>query len=85
MTKDERETAARRQFKSALDEIEATLEPVVPTEIEKRNGWTTETLTAYVAEQAASQSLRLDPHSVTRRKALPRVAKSKYRPLRWRG
>lgn len=84
-TKEERETAAVRQFRSALKEAEATLEPVIPTEIEARNGWTTESLTAYVAEQWAAQSMRLDPHSVTRRKALPRVANHRYRPLRWRG
>lgn len=82
---EQREDAARRAFGKALKEAEATQERVEPTEADLRNGWTTETLTAYVAEQRASQALKIDPHSVSRRKPLPRVAQNKYRPHRWRG
>lgn len=85
-TKDERDGATRRAFQSALEEAEQTVGEVVPTKVERdRGGWTTETLSAYHAEQAASQAVRIDPSSALRRKALPRVANSRYRPLRWRG
>lgn len=58
--------------------------PVVePTDEEKRNGWTAETLTAYVADQEAAQSVRSDPSSVAR-KVVPTRANSRYSPHRWR-
>jgi hypothetical protein len=75
----------RRQFQSALEAAEKFTELVQPTAEEARNGWTAETLTAYLAEQKAAQSLRLDPSSTLRRKAPPARANSKYRPLKWRG
>ena len=59
--------------------------PVEPSEDEKRNGWTTETLTAYVAERKAGQSLAIDPLSVRRQaEQMPRVQKNGYNPHRWR-
>jgi hypothetical protein len=57
---------------------------IEPTTDEARNGWTPETLTAYLAAQKASQSLRIDPASELRRKSPPARANSKYRPLKWR-
>ena len=75
----------RRQFQSALEAAEKFHALVQPTAEEARNGWTAETLTAYLAEQKAAQSLRMDPSSTLRRKAPPVRANSSYRPLKWRG
>ena len=75
----------RRQFRAALQAAEASRPPMEPTAEDVRNGWSAQALTAYHAEQAASQSLRMDPSSVLRRKPRPIRANSKYRPLRWRG
>ncbi len=60
---------------------------VEPNEDEKRNGWTAETLTAYVAGRRAASSLRADPHSLHRRAGARPITTSKagYRPKRWRG
>ena len=74
----------RRQFQSALKAAEKTQALIAPTAEEARNGWTPETLTAYVAEQTAAQTLRIDPSSALRRKGPPMRANSKYRPLTWR-
>ena len=60
--------------------------PVEPTEDEARNGWTTETLTEYVASRAAGQSLSADPHSLHRRLAERATEQNhRYNPHRWRG
>ena len=50
---------------------------IEPTEDEKKNGWTAETLTAYVRER----------DNVDHRKPKERPVKtnSKYSPFRWRG
>lgn len=59
---------------------------VVPTDEEKRNGWTAEALTEYVAEREAGAALAVDPHSLQRRVASrPRAQNSKYDAHRWRG
>ena len=59
---------------------------VEPTEDERRNGWTAEALTNYLAERTAGQALKLDPHSLhNRMDRRPRAANSRYSPLRWRG
>lgn len=59
---------------------------IEPTKDEKRNGWTAETLTMYLAERTAGQSLAIDPHSLHRRMARrPRVQNDRYNPLKWRG
>ena len=80
------EEAQREEFLEALEEVEASTPLIEPSEDEKRNGWDAESLTAYMQEQQASQSLRADPHSAMRRQAKrPKVQNSKYRPLRWRG
>ena len=56
-------------------------EPIEPTEDEKRNGWTTETLTQYLADREKAQSAAV----LDRKPARQTRANSKYRPLRWRG
>ena len=71
------------EFLAALEEADKGPK-IQPTAEEARNGWTAETLTAYHAEQKASQTLRIDPGSTVRRKAPPVRANSKYSPLRWR-
>lgn len=55
------------------------------TEDEKKNGWTVETLTAYVAERERAQAgvILFDPEY--RRKPRPKWANNFYSPLRWRG
>ena len=40
-------------------EPSAPPEPIEPTAEEKRNGWTSETLTAYVAESRARQNVSI--------------------------
>lgn len=74
------EDRQRDEFRRAL---KSDHPPVEPTEEEKRNGWTTETLTAYVAEQEAAGLLRADPMSAFRAKR-PMKANSRYNPFRWR-
>lgn len=60
-------------------------DPVEPTEEEKRNGWTTESLTAYLAERQAGQELAIDVNSLHRRLARrPNQQNHKYNPHRWR-
>jgi hypothetical protein len=56
---------------------------IEPNEEEKRNGWTTQTLTAYVAMVRASSSKRLDPGSKARRAQRPRHTNNHYSPFRW--
>lgn len=63
--------------------IRREITDIVPTEEEKKNGWTTKTLTKYLASAAASQSLHIDPHSL-KRKVLPNEQNHKYKVLRWR-
>lgn len=60
-------------------------ELVEPTDEEKKNGWTAETLTAYLTERLAGQSLAVDVNSIHRRAARrPTEANHRYRPHRWR-
>jgi hypothetical protein len=73
----------KRQFSRALDEAKETIGRIEPTADEARNGWTAATLTAYVQEQTAAQSLRADPHSAMRQ-VIPTRANSKYSPFMWR-
>ena len=37
------------------------IETITPTEGERRNGWTEETLSAYVAERRAAEAMLIDP------------------------
>lgn len=63
----------------------ARQELIEPTDEEKRNGWTAEALTAYLAERLAGQSLSVDVNSLHRKAARrPDVQNHRYRPHRWR-
>ena len=59
-------------------------ESVEPTEEEKKNGWTSETLTAYLADRLAGQSLSTNIDSLSRKMARRPDAQVSYQPLRWR-
>jgi len=74
----ERDTVRREAVKT---------QPLVePTEEERRNGWTAKTLTAYLAERQADQSLSVDVNSLHRQVARrPNEQRHKYNPHRWRG
>lgn len=79
-----REERMRDDFVSRLEEIEQQpLSLVEPSEDEKRNGWTAETLTAYLAERKAATSMALEPNSAIRRSP-PQRANGKYNPHYWR-
>lgn len=61
-------------------------ELVEPNDEERKNGWTAETLTAYLTERLAGQSLTIDVNSIHRRMGRrPNEQNHRYRPLRWRG
>lgn len=81
------EEQAVREFSKALDVAEAATPALIqPNDEEARNGWTPEGLTAYLNEQRAAQSLRIDPLSALNRRARrPTQANNRYRPQRWRG
>lgn len=80
------EAAQRAEFLDALDVAEASTPLIQPTPGEARNGWTAESLTAYVQEQQASATLRVDPSSSMRQQGRrPQRQNRQYRPLRWRG
>lgn len=70
------------ELERAFDAVD--LAPVEPTEEEKRNGWTTETLTQYLSERAAGHSLDADPSSLHRRVAERPRMQARYNPLKWR-
>ncbi len=69
-----------------LDSGELTQELIEPTADEKKNGWTAETLTSYLIERRAGQSLDVDPNSLQRKMGRRPIEQDhKYNPLRWRG
>ena len=73
------------ELDNACLEAEKNQQIVEPTEEEKRNGWTAETLTDYLIERNAGQSLGIDVNSLHRRIARrPQVQNHKYNPRRWR-
>ena len=75
-----------REFKEARNEALARAERIEPTEEEKRNGWTAETLTTYLAEREAAQTLAFDPDSLERKSGRrKREQNHNYNILRWRG
>jgi len=55
--------------------------PVEPSEEERRNGWTTETLSQYLAEREAAQGALLDP--AVRRKHPPQSCNGGLANSRW--
>ncbi len=56
---------------------------IEPSDSEAANGWTKETLTKYLVERNAVQSLKIDIHNPMRR-IKPTSQNHKYKPLRWR-
>lgn len=73
-----------REFKRALKGVEAEQALIEPSQDELRNGWTAETLTSYIAEQSAAQSLRINPGSAMRRQPVTHC-RNKYSPTKhWR-
>ena len=70
-------------FDNEFNDAYQDIEPVEPNEEEKRNGWTTESLTKYIASQLASQSLTIDIKSL-KRKVKPDTQNNRYNPRRWR-
>lgn len=86
MTRETFEDRLFTELDNAQRDALAKQPDVEPTEDEKRNGWTTETLTAYVASRRAASTLRADPHSLHRRAdARPTMQRNDYNPKRWRG
>lgn len=81
-------TSLRGRLANELDQAQAKAaqrDPVEPTEDEKRNGWTTETLNIYLAERHAGQDLAIDVNSLHRRLARrPTEQNHRYNPKRWR-
>lgn len=79
----------KREFQQTFRKIEEdakkTDRPLVePSDDEKRNGWDAISLTAYLDEQSAAQSLRISPGSAMRRQPVTR-ANNKYSPTKhWR-
>ena len=81
---------AEDEFKQLYRQVSDLKPRVEVTKDEARNGWNSETLTAYFNDQEAAAQMKIDPKSAFRR--LQRrptrangVWNGKYRPLRWRG
>jgi len=67
--------------RSALERQEL----IEPTSEEKKNGWTAKTLSAYLTERLAGQSLAVDVNSLQRRVGRrPNEQNHNYNPHRWR-
>ena len=69
------------------DVLRGTVSPslIQPTPEEIKNGWTPESLTAYLADQDAAASLKIDPKSALNRgNRKPVRANSRYRVFQWR-
>lgn len=74
-----------RERESVRREAINTQKLVEPTDEEKKNGWTAKTLTAYLAERMAGQTLAVDVNSLHRQKARrPNSQNHSYSPHRWR-
>ena len=73
------------ELESVRRQAIARQEMIEPTDEESRNGWTTESLTKYLTERHAGQTLAVDVNSLHRRVARrPTVQNYRYRPHRWR-
>lgn len=58
---------------------------IEPTDEERKNGWTAQSLTKYLGERLAGQTLAVDVNSLHRRSARrANVQNNRYNPLRWR-
>lgn len=71
----------QEEYDEALNNVQR--ESVEPTEEEIRNGWTSETLSEYLTERKASQSVSMDWGSLNR-KVLPDRQNHKYNVKHWR-
>ena len=72
-----------REIEQARLEAISNISPIEPTEEEKRAGWDTESLTAYIAERNAAASLQIDANSMYRRNR-QHEQNHRYNPHRWR-
>lgn len=74
------------ELSEELEDAKRNIRVVVePTPDELRNGWTKETLSQYLSEREAGQSLSIDVNSLTRRAARRSdVQNHRYNPHRWR-
>ena len=71
------------ELDQAQQESNRNVKVVEPTADEIRNGWNTESLTAYLADREAGQSLSIDINSLHRKIARrPVVQNNRYNPLR---
>lgn len=74
------------EIASAMRVALDTQELVEPTDEERRNGWSADSLTAYLAERNAGAVVNVDQNSLHRRMAArPVVQDHRYNPHRWRG
>lgn len=74
------------ELDAVQNEASEIQELVEPSDEEKRNGWDAISLTKYLTERLAGQSLAIDTNSLQRRLARrPVEANHKYRVHRWRG
>ena len=64
-------------------ELTTDIALIEPSVEELRNGWTKETLTKYLVERNAIQSLKIDIHN-PQRKIKPSSQNHSYSPHRWR-
>lgn len=63
----------------------AKQELVEPNDEERKNGWTAKTLTAYLTERLAGQSLTIDVNSIQRRMGRrPSEQNHRYQVHHWR-
>jgi hypothetical protein len=74
------------ELDQAQRSVSRAAETYTASDEEKRNGWTDETLTAYINSRKAGQSLTTDPDSLQRRLARrPVESNHRYSPHKWRG
>lgn len=86
MSEDSLQHRLYRELDAAQRAAIDTQELVEPTDEERRNGWTAESLTAYLAERKAGAAVNVDQNSLHRRMAArPVVQDHRYNPHRWRG
>lgn len=76
----------KEELSEELEDAKRNIRVVVePTPDELRNGWTQETLSQYLSEREAVQSLAVDVNSLSRKVARRSNEQNhRYNPLRWR-
>ena len=68
----------KNRFNAIKSDAQSKNGLIEPTEHEKKNGWTAETLSEYIAEMEADASMRI----MGDRRKRPVVANSKFRKLK---